>query len=227
MLDGLQRLLFPPRCTFCRAFLQREEREGVCAACLSRIRFEQRLPLHPGGALFDVCVSALRYEGDVREAIHRFKFRGRQSYAQVFGRLLAYAVAHQLTEDFDLVTFVPSNRARTRKRGYNHAELLARDAAQRLRKPVAQTLRKTRATKAMFGLKPSQRRANVLGAFAVSAPQEKLSGRRILLVDDIYTTGATLSECARVLKAAGATHVFAATLARAEQIQKVFVEKVT
>ncbi|ODU55144.1 MAG: hypothetical protein ABT01_06865 [Clostridium sp. SCN 57-10] len=227
MFERLLRALFPPRCTFCRAFLSAEVRDGVCGDCMARIRFAQRLPLHPKGSFFDVCVSALHYEGMVREAIHRFKFRGKQHYAKVFGRLLAYAVAHQLTEEFDLVTFVPSNQAKTRKRGYHHAELLARDVAERLRKPVAPTLHKTRATKSMFGLQPSQRRANVLGAFDVSAPAGKLAGRRILLVDDIYTTGATLSECARVLKMAGAACVFGATLARTEQNQKVSVENAT
>ena len=115
--------------------------------------------------------------------------------------------AAQWGGDYDLVTFAPTNPGTQRRRGYNQAELLARAVAQRLALPCVPTLKKNRATQAMHGLTPAQRRDNVRDAYVLTVPGEVLLGKRVLLVDDILTTGATLSECGRALKAGGAAFV--------------------
>jgi len=144
----------------------------------------------------------------VRHAIHGLKYREKQSYARPLARVMAYAFEHKLEEEIDLISFVPTNPSTLRKRGYNQAELLARELAKLLDKPCLPLLEKTRETRPMHGLRPELRRANVLGAYRLCCGEPLVAGKRILLCDDILTTGSTLSECGRMLKTAGAEKVF-------------------
>lgn len=210
MKDRLLSLLFPPRCAFCGAFLRRGQTE-VCARCMQEIRFVSsgcaKAPM-----FVDRCVGALAYKDRVRLAVHRFKFRGRQSAAPAFGRLVAHQVQAHMDEPFDFVTWVPTSERNIRRRGYDHARLLAEETARRLGLAARQTLRRVRHTRPMYGLGAAERRANVLDAFRAQ-DESMVKGARILLVDDILTTGSTLSECARVLREAGAVRVCGAVLA--------------
>lgn len=214
MFDGLIKLLFPPKCIFCGTLLQPEEQE-VCSDCQQSILLACRAPRQAKGAFYDAAVCALDYEGSVRSALHRFKFSGKQSYAPALARILCFALGENLTQPADCVTYVPTNRRNLHKRGYNHAQLLAQEVAAQLKLPLMHTLRKTRDTQPMFGLKPEQRRANILGAIALDCPAEEVEGKRILLLDDILTTGSTVSECARILKTGGAKAVYVAAVAAA------------
>ena len=165
----------------------------------------------------DRCVGALDYAQQVRTAVHRLKFRGRQSIAAPFGRLIAYQVRMQMDEPFDLVAWVPTSAHNLRTRGYDHARLIAAETARRLETPLVQALRRVRRTEPMFGLSASRAaRANVFDAFCAEK-DAPLPGARVLIVDDVLTTGATLSECARTLKDAGAERVCAAVLAVAKK----------
>ena len=207
-MSALLDLLFPPKCAFCG----RVDRGGVCPAC------ERALPRTETalreGAGYGKCAVPLRYEGAVREAILRWKFRGGRSATRGFGRLLAQCAAEELSGEFDCVTWAPVSDRRRRERGYDQAYLLARAAAREWEtKPLA-LLRKTRDNAPQSGLGAPERRGNVLGVYAAASP-ERTAGARILLIDDVITTGATLSECARVLKAAGAESVVCACLASA------------
>ena len=214
MIERALRLLFPPRCAFCGALLRREENE-VCARCMAKLRF-----LPPGSVqppqYVDRCVGALAYMEQTRTAVHRLKFRGRQSIAIPFGRLLAYQVREQMDEDFDFVTWVPTSAHNLRARGYDHARLIAEQTAKRLEVPAIPSLRRTRRTAPMFGLGAAERRANVFDAFCAEK-DAPLARAHVLLVDDVLTTGATLSECARTLREAGAERVCAAVLAVAKK----------
>ena len=152
------------------------------------------------------------YEGNVRSSILRYKFRGNRSYCCSYGRLLAMKL---LQEDlsFDILTWVPISPRRKFRRGYDQVELIARAVAQELGIPLTPTLRKIRHNQPQSTMKDAAaRRANVLGVYRVIAP-EIVAGKRILLLDDILTTGATLSECARILLTAGAKEVNCATVA--------------
>lgn len=155
------------------------------------------------------------YRDQVRDSIRRYKFKGRQGYHKAYGRLVAQCVHDHLDGRWDLITWVPLSDQRRRERGYDQAFLLASAAALELGEVAVETLRKGRNTEAQSGLDDdAARRANVLGAYtAVDA--ELVEGKRVLLIDDVITTGATISECARILRTVGAGEVVCATLARA------------
>lgn len=208
-------LLFPPKCVFCQTLLEKEE-EGLCARCEKELPWLSGGPAETAGEFFSLCVSPLRYQGRVRESVHRYKFGGAVSYAATYGRLLADCVEERLAGRFDLVSWVPLSRKRLRQRGYDQARLLAEELARRLDLRAEPLLEKVRHTEAQSGLSSDSgvRRANVLGAYRALSPG-LLAGKRVLLVDDVATTGATLSECARVLRTAGAADVLCCTLAKA------------
>lgn len=210
-LDWLLDLLFPPKCPFCGKLL--EKGALLCPDCqrdlpwLSGREAETRVELTKG------CVSALRYQDRVRSAVHAYKFHGRSARSVPFGVLVAQAVRDQgLTAD--LVSWPSLSKKRLRQRGYDQAELLAREVGKRLGLPVFRTLDKADRP-AQSGLEgEAARRANLLGAYTALAPG-RFAGKTILLIDDVVTTGATLSECAKTLRLAGAGEVLCATLAKA------------
>ena len=169
---------------------------------------------------FERAVAYGSYDGGLRELIHLLKYEGVRSAAGVLGRMLAEAIAG-LDPGFEqakvLVIPVPLYAAKRRQRGFNQAELIARSSLRfqagdrfELAKGI---LRRTRETHSQIGLTSHQRRENLRGAFAV-ARAAQVTGREVLLVDDVYTTGTTASECARVLRRAGAARVWVATVAR-------------
>lgn len=209
--DWLLDLLFPSRCVFCRQFLPPGP-PRICERC------NETLPRTSDGGrrrgdFFSECVSALYYEGVVREAIHRYKFEGAQAYAPVFGELLAECIYEDLEGEYDILSWVPLDPGRRRKRGYDQAELLARSAGRRLLREPTPVLKKKRGVQPQSKTgEPEKRRANIAGAYTVTDP-ETVRGKRLLLIDDIVTTGSTLSECAKTLLLAGAEDVRCATLA--------------
>ena len=207
-------LLFPPKCVFCGRLLRRGE-SGMCPDCQRELPWLTEEAAEQEGEFFSLCVSPLRYQDKVRDSIHRYKFSGRQGYARIYGTLVAQCISDHLAGRYDLITWVPLSRARRRERGYDQAFLLANAAALALGDVAVETLRKERHTQAQSSLEDeSARRANVLGAYEIVDP-ELIEGRRVLLVDDVITTGATISECARILRTFGAADVVCATLARA------------
>jgi ComF family protein len=168
------------------------------------------------------------YEDRMRELIHLMKYEGVRSAAKPLGKLLAQVIASmdddKTSMGHDLVMIaVPLFPAKQRQRGYNQSLLIADEALAELRRkstlkmhPAHSALRRVRDTESQFGLTASGRRRNLRGAFVVADPTV-IAGREVLLVDDIYTTGATARECARVLRQAGAEKVWVATVARAQR----------
>lgn len=153
-------------------------------------------------------------EGPTKELIHNFKYNSVLELKIIFGKMLAETLKRNwLKESQSLITFVPLHPRRLAIRGYNQAEILALEAAQRLKIPCYNLLRKVKHTKRQVGLIGTRRRKNLEGVFRVR--QDKgLKGKTIILVDDITTTGATLNECAKVLKAAGAQEVWGLVIAK-------------
>lgn len=216
-LGALLDLLFPPRCVFCRRLLHRGE-EGICPRCQQELPWALGAEAEQTGEFFSLCASPLWYQDQVRASFHRYKFKGVRGYSRTYGRLVAQCVQDHLAGRYDLITWVPLSRARLRQRGYDQAMLLASAAALALDDVAAETLCKVRDTEAQSGLgkNDASRRANVLSAYQVTDPA-LVEGRHVLLIDDIVTTGSTLSECARVLRTAGATDVVCAALARSRR----------
>ena len=210
MLKWILDLLFPPRCVLCHGFLEIGETE-LCAKCGRRVlslQYRQR-----GLKPFVRCMSLLPYEGICRESITRFKFGGRQFYAETYAKWLAALIRGELDGTFDVMTWVPVSKRRRRKRGYDQSELLCRGAAEHLGAEAVCALYKTRDNPAQSTMKNAEeRKRNVKNVFAVSRP-EQIRGKRVLLTDDILTTGITMQTCARELLRAGASQVVGCTLA--------------
>lgn len=210
-IDRMLDLLFPPKCTFCHELLEDRETD-VCDRCRESLVLQQE---ELKGEFFTRGLYCFPYAGNVRKSIHRFKFNGRKEYAGVYAQyLLARIEGEQDLQQTDLITSVPTNRRNTRKRGYDHAALLAARVAEGMGKQAVETMKKCRETRAMYGLHPHERRANILGAIKVCVPPEQIAGKSVLIVDDIFTTGATVGECARVLRMAGAEKVYVLTVAK-------------
>lgn len=210
VLDWLLDLLYPPKCVICRRLIAPGEAE-ICPDCLESLpNFEGE---KPEIACSDGLSVTLFYEGAVRESFLRFKFSGRDFYAGIYGKWMAGRILDDLGRDFDGVCWVPVSKKRRRRRGYDQAELLARKIAQELRLPMYSALQKHAERGPQSHLKDAAARlANASGAFSMR-PGADVSGKRLLLIDDIVTTGATLSECCRILKRAGAARVVCAAFA--------------
>ena len=206
----LVQLLFPPKCVLCGKLLQKDETD-LCHTCRIEAPYYRNTKRKP--QFLDSVAAIWYYEGTVRSSILRYKFRGRRSYADAYGRLLAMELQKGGLE-FDLITWIPISRMRKWKRGYDQVELVARAAGRELGLEPVPTLKKVRHNRPQSGIHgQAERRANVLGVY--KSLDRNVSDRRILLLDDILTTGATASEAARVLKTAGAAEVHCAVLAAA------------
>ena len=242
---GLLDLLFPDECRVCgdplnSGNLEEISRIPVCSRCLKdpqpmaaeyycvacRTPFVNPYPLDESGRCmlcrlglngFDQVYSYGAYEGTLRTLIHLFKFEGVRPLASKFGELLALAVPRE--EHFDAIVPMPLHWRRRWQRGFNQSELLAQEIARRWHAPVVKAIRRKRATAPQAGLTSAQRRDNVRAAFEprAGAAKKSLDGLRVLLVDDVLTTGATASACARALKRAGAAHVSLLALARRDR----------
>ena len=210
LFDSILDWLFPSRCAFCRRLTQ--DRAALCPHCREKLPYtgsaaRQNFP-H-----LDDCCSPLYYVDNVRSSLLRYKFGGASMYAAVYGEILAKCIDENHIS-CDSITWAPLSRQRLRKRGYDQARLLAEATAKMLSIPCVPMLRKLRNNPAQSGTGSAEkRRQNVKNVYA-ALPDAPIRGRRILLVDDIVTTGATLSACAEVLRKAGAESVCAATLAR-------------
>lgn len=157
------------------------------------------------------------YDGVLRSALHRFKFKKRKNLAEPLGILLVkYLSSNPALEvkEIDVIIPVPLHRKRLRERGFNQAELLARVVSKYYEKPVVSALERTKSTKAQFDLPREERFKNIAGAFKVTDIRS-VYNKRILLLDDIYTTGSTIAECSKALRTAGARRVEVLTLSRA------------
>jgi len=243
LASGLLDLIYPPRCPGCAALTSaglcaaclgglvpvvscacekcgdpsppgHDPRLGLCDACAA-------------GRGFDGARAAFAYEGALRAAIRSLKFGRRRDLGPVLGGLLVGAVAAAMRgdetggvgdiplESIDLVAPVPLHPTRERRRGFNHAALLAEPVAALLgAKLDARLLKRTRPTLPQPGLSPSERARNVQGAFAAVPADDTVRGACVLLVDDLVTTGSTMSECSRALRKHGVVEVWGLALAR-------------
>ncbi len=213
VFSGLIDLLFPPKCAFCGKVADTGA-DGLCTKCGQTLPYTKDNERSHKGRFYDECVAPLRYEGNVRQSILRFKFKGAVSYTDVYGRLMAGCIRDTLAGKYDLITWAPLSPKRARNRGYDQAMLLAYAVALELDDVAVETLDKRVNVQAQSSITDKYaRRANISGAYTAKDP-ELVAGKRVLLIDDIVTTGSTLSECARILLMAGAESVVCAVLAR-------------
>lgn len=210
MIQRVLHLLFPPKCVLCRSLLTKDQTD-LCSHCRTHA------PEFPDAKMKLSFIAQWTgiwyYKENVRASLLRYKFGGRRSYASAYGKLLAMKLQRMGWDDMDLITWVPISKQRRFRRGFDQSERIARIVAQELGLPLVATAKKIRHTKPQSTMgDAAHRRANILGAYRVTDPMV-LKGKRILLIDDIVTTGATASECSRVLLTAGAKEVKLATVA--------------
>lgn len=210
----LMELLFPPKCVLCRKLLKSGEID-LCRECRADA------PEYAGKKInirfLDSFAAVWYYEGNVRRSLLRFKFYNARSYGVSYGRILAMRLQREYPDGFDMLTWVPVSRLRKLRRGYDQVELLAKAVGRELGLSPVPTLKKIRNNRPQSRLKdPAARRANVLCAYRL-LEGAAVKGQRVLLLDDILTTGATAGECARVLLSAGAKEVHCAAMAAARK----------
>ena len=188
---------------------------SCCPRCAYPLQGDQEGCEHCRGLkfFFDECVALGSYRGEIRQALHRFKYQGKKTLARPMGLLLAAKLSHSgWFSSVDLLVPIPLSQQRLLQRGYNQAALLATVIGKELHKPVQEVLARVKDTQSQTGLHRRQRKENLEGAFSC---REKLPGGcHVLLVDDVFTSGATAGEAACVLKMAGAGRVSVAVLAR-------------
>ena len=233
--NALLDLALPPRCHLCRCFIPQTGPIHLCQACRTSLAevsspcctvcgrpFTGAVTDHPCGAClqqhppWEQARAAFSYEGGCQELIQAFKYRNRFHLR----RSLALLIAEQLSRfaaacQADLLIPVPLHHDRLTMRGFNQALLLAEGLSDRWQLPLLrQGLRRSRNTVSQTRLSAAERAANLRGAFSVPDPAA-IRAKRILLVDDVFTTGSTLAECSRCLLTAGAAAVCCVTVARA------------
>jgi ComF family protein len=212
----LWELLFPTKCIFCLKITS-DHRAQICPQCrnalIDAVTYHKKIPFSSGWT------ALWSYEGAVRNSLLRYKFRRKRHYCRIYGEELAALLLNKQIS-FDLITWVPISTRRKLKRGYDQCELLSRVLENRTGIPAVRCLRKTKHTPPQSTLQgEAQRKANVLGVYQPVRPTV-FAGKTVLLLDDIITTGATISECAKTLMLAGAKEVYCAAIASAAKNHK-------
>ena len=212
-------LLFPSKCPFCQKILD-DPRAPLCPQCQSRLPWLEGKAAERRVDFADGCFSPLAYRGLVPEAVHRYKFGRVRALGKPLSLLMAQCLEDHLPQGADLICWAPLSKKRLRERGFDQARLLA-EAVGRLRSiPAMPMLQKTRDTRPQSELEEeSARRANARGVYALLSEID-LTGKRVVLVDDVVTSGSTLSECAGLLRMGGAVEVWCLTLAQARRDEK-------
>ena len=225
-------LLYPLHCAGCKTPLEALNGSGICRSCDRQIKRNPR----PYCALcgrsvrsanelcgecartapaFDRAWSAYLYEGVLKELIHLFKYRGKLALSGALSdKLIAFIKDNEeVIEGIDIITFVPLHNSWLNERDYNQSGILAAAISREFKIPVSKAIEKTFKTRRQNELSRDGRLANLAGAFRIKEESD-IDGLKILLIDDVMTTGATLNECAKTLKSAGAGEVRCLTLAR-------------
>ncbi len=233
-LNGFLSLLFPLNCLICHRGLGSDNRKYLCPACWGKIRLIKEPVCSKCGrpSFPTVCSSCQNqkrkyffskaraagvYEGVLRECIHFFKYQKKAYLARPLGEMLIDGMSNdEDLREADFLIPVPLDGRRFREREFNQAHLLAQVVSRDFKITISsRNLRRARRVPPQTQLSRKQREENVKGLFEVRS-REEYKGRRILLIDDVFTTGATVNECARVLKEAGAEEVSVLTVARGE-----------
>ena len=226
LFRGLLDLVFPPTCKVCG----RQSKQTLCDRCMDSFpKIDGSICLKCGKPCqrevgscrecahktlhFSRARSAGIYAGSLKEAVHQLKYKNGKRLSPHLARFIlgvAGDFIDDIIHDIDVIACVPLSRYKEAKRGYNQSRLIAQELSVSLNKPLSNCLIKTHTTPEQNKLGLADRPRNIKGAFAVKSP---IYGK-VLLIDDVYTTGSTVSECARVLLQAGAEGVFVLTVAR-------------
>ena len=224
-------ILFPSFCIYCNTVISNKD-ACLCGSCVEKVRFLGNKCERCSGELIDnqcrmcadreiffdknYCIA--EYSGLIKEILHNYKFNRRK---RLYKHLSFFALKEisGLKDNFDIITWVPLNRKKRWERGFNQSELIAADIARKLKKDILPLLKEKYHFKTQNKLGYRDRFLNILDRYAVRNTvknKEYLPGKNVLIVDDVFTTGATINECARILKSFGVEKVYSLTIARAD-----------
>ena len=203
--------LYPPKCMYCGRILKDEDKAMMtCGECYRSLELACNIRYLPDC----ICLSPFYYRGSVKSAIQKYKFHNLPLYSKGFAVPMAEAILKSRHYDFDIITWVPLSGKRLKSRGYDQARLLADELSRELLIDCMPLLHKLLHNKSQTSTSAeAQRRENVKGAYGIINTQDA-AGKRILLVDDVCTTGSTLSECVGVLLEHGAQSITCLTIAQ-------------
>lgn len=208
----IKSFLFPVRCPYCRKPI--DYRDAACEECLHNYFgkvYKRKVNISENVSTTNIAVAA--YDGQVREAICAYKFHGKKDYAYRFAILMAEIFKENYGKNnYDFITSVPLSKDRLKERGYNQAELMAREIAEEVNLPYREVLKKVKNNKTQHSLSMEDRQENVKNVYGI-LEKSIVKGARILICDDIITTGSTLAECTKELLKSGAKTVDLITFA--------------
>ncbi len=217
ILDWILDLIYPPKCVLCERILEKDQLD-LCHEC--RVNGPEHPMPKTKRPFLESWTALWYYEDKVRDSVLRYKFQGARHYCITYGRLLAMKIQRDMEDRYDVLTWVPVSKRRKRRRGYDQVELLAEEVGKEINLPPIRLLNKIRNNKPQSQIdNEAKRRANVLGAYEVTN-RDQFMGKRVLILDDVITTGSTVGECARMLLTAGAKEVHCAALAAAHHQNK-------
>lgn len=219
MLEAIFDLIFPPKCIFCGKLLGYGVKVCICNECSCKISYLKcRIKGVKKSDFFDDIICTCEYTGIIKEALIKYKFYNRPSFARSFAWLI-YSVMMEMGYDtIDFIIAVPLHRTREHNRGYNQAYLIAKQLGSLLGiKVVNKLLIRTKSTNSQSLLGRNERLHNVRDAFAVTN-SAMVTGKSVLIVDDVFTTGSTINECCKVLKQAGTNSITAVVVATGRKL---------
>ena len=210
--ETLMYIIFPPICPVCKKIV--DERGDICSSCLEKILRKDFYPNPP--APIEKVMRLTQYRGGTRDLLRKLKFDKSKSSLPTIKKILDNVSTDAQVTDFlksvDVAVFVPLHEDRLKKRGYNQVELIFSDWLTAHKVPIENILLRTKKTPHLFDLTPDERKKTLNGAFETVEGAD-VAGKNILIVDDIFTTGATASECAETLKKIGAAKIYVLALA--------------
>lgn len=231
-VDFILDLIYPPRCIFCTSIIPIEKEKGICEECRKNLSFIKGKVCKKCGKPLEESLSkevcsdckenppgyekgqaVFIYEGLVKDMIYRFKYGGHREYAKYLGKLMAIQIKEEgIRGDIDLIIPVPIHSGRKKKRGYNQCEELAKVISKELNIPMETSiLIRAKETRPQSGLSTIQRKNNMKNAFKLNDNLD-ICHKNILLIDDIYTTGATINSCSKLLRKKKINKVYFSTL---------------
>lgn len=211
VIDSLLDLIYPPRCMLCRRVLKDGEHD-FCCKCESELGRFRNSEVRRDVKYVRLCVAPFNYKDELRASFHRYKFGSVTAYGRIYADFIAKSIDENQIS-CDIISWVPLDNKGLRRRGYDQSEIIARALADKLNIPCEKLLEKVRKTKRQSSLNDREaRRKNVSGAYRCVV-KEELLGKRVLIVDDIVTTGSTLGECALQLSRNGCNEIYAAAAA--------------
>lgn len=191
MFNYILDLIYPPTCILC----QIKSEKKICDDCIKELKYSKNKNF------------ILKYEGYLKDSIYKFKYKGKKNYAKSYAKLMTF----KINKKVNFITYVPISKNRYKERGYNQAYLLAKEIGLYLNIEIFKGVKRIKNTKKQRGLSRKARFNNVKDAFEVF-DKNKIRGKKILIIDDIYTTGATMEELSKKLLDAGAFEVYCLAL---------------